>query len=318
MVTEPLSLLSTALGVVGGAALHAADLLQVPEEVDSSVAAMRACEKNLGALIELSKEHRDLLVKRLSDDAAIQETIAKAWADLQKVKPVLERCGHSPLSDKTNLRRRLRWKFLDQKKYQLLALSVSRNDVTVRDDIKKLEQMVYFNPLEKLAETAREEDRRRRKEIDQIKARKEIVGFGSLDPAGSPDMAQGPGQSSIQARDLPSPAPSKSAIYSQRITPVSAASSSSAHTDESSPGVWSGDSKLSSSNQSTITISTDSTLTGSATLTRSLAGLMALSPEDVGPCTDSAATVSQAHFQYVKPIPLASSVEPVLARRATG
>jgi hypothetical protein len=197
-------------------------------------------------------------------------------------------------------------------------LSVSRNDVAVRDDIKKLEQMVYFNPLEKLAETAREEDRRRRKEIDQIRARREIVGFGSLDPAGSLEMTQGPGQSSIQARDSPSPALSNTAIYPQRIMPVLAASSNGAYSDESSPGVWSSASKTLSSNQSITTISTDSTLTGSATLTRSLAGLIALSPDDVGPCTDLAAIVPQEQLQHVKSTPLASTAVPVLARRATG
>jgi hypothetical protein len=254
--------------------------LQVPEEVASSVAAMRACEKNLGTLIALSKEHGDLLVKRPVDAAAVEHTIERAWADLQAVKPVLERCGHNPLSSKTSLQRRLRWKFIDQKKYHLMAAAVSRNDVDVRDHIKKLEQMVYFNPLEKLAETAKEEDRRRRMVIDQVRARKEIDGFGFLDPVGSSTMSQIPGQISSQPRGSSSPAPPETVLYPPYIVPAGSVSSQSVHSDEYSPGVWSGDSRTLTSSRSTTTLSRQSTLAGFSPLMGSTAGLMALSPDD--------------------------------------
>ena len=100
---------------VSSSGLHAVDLLQVPEEVFSSVIAMRAYEENLAKLIALSKEHSNLLAKRPADAASVEHTIKTAWADLLAVKPVLERCGSSARGDKTALRRRLRWKMVDQK-----------------------------------------------------------------------------------------------------------------------------------------------------------------------------------------------------------
>jgi hypothetical protein len=317
MVAEPVTILSTALTVVGGAVLHAIDVLQVPDEVASSVAAMRACEKNLGTLIALSKEHGDLLVKRPVDAASVEHTIERAWADLQAVKPVLERCGQNALSTKTTLKRRLQWKFMDQKKYHLLAAAVSRNDVDVRDHIKKLEQMVYFNPLEKLAETAKEEDRRRRMEIDQVKARREIDGFGFLDPVGSPAMAQIPGQISTQARRSPSPAPLMGVLYPPYIVPAGTVSSQSVHSGESSLGMWSCDSRTLTSSRSTATLSRDSTLTGSSQLTGSLAGLISLSPDDTPPWIRPATTISKVQTQQVQTAASVSLAAPVLNRRAT-
>ena len=186
MVAEPLSALSALTGVVASAArgvLQVTDLVQVPDEVTSSTAFLRASEKHLGELIALQKENRDLLSKRPTDAMAVEQTIAQAWSQLQSAKPVLERCGFNAGGATTSLGRRLRWKFYDRSHYRLIEMAVQRNDADVRDQIKRLQQMVYFSPLETLAETAREEERRRRRQLEDIRARRELEAFGFLDSA---------------------------------------------------------------------------------------------------------------------------------------
>lgn len=277
-------MLSTAAGIFSSSSLHAVDLLQVPEEVLSSVVAMRVCEENLAKLIALTTEHSNLLAKRPADAASVEHTIKTAWADLLAVKPVLERCGSGARGDKTALRRRLRWRMLDRKKYCLLAASVSRNDDDVQYHIQNLEQIVLANPLEVLTETAREEESRRRMETDQVRARREIDGLSILDPLDYPTTIQaGPSQTLVRspASEPASPDLSTTVFYPPYTLPTRVATGESMRSANSFIGTWSGESKTPTSNRSITSFSANSTLTGSqAPITRNLAGLLALGPDE--------------------------------------
>ena len=320
MVAEAVTTLSAAVGILGSTIIGAVDPLQGPDEVFSSVVAVQECEKNLATLIALSKKHSDLLAKRPSDAASIEHTIETAWADLLVVKPVLERCGRNARGDKTSLRRRLRWKMVDQKKYHLLATSVSRNDADVRDHIKKLEQMVHLNPLEILAETAREEERRRRMEIEQARVRREINGLTLLDPLESPVKIQGsPEQASLLASEPEFPALLSTVLYPPYILPVRATPCQSVHSADFPAEAWSCDSKTPTSNRSIVTLATDSTLTGSAApILNSLDGLIALGPDEIPLSMEPTATASPPQAQEDTTATATLPTGPVLPQRASG
>lgn len=275
-------MLSAASGIVSSSSLNAADLSQVADEVFSSVIAMRACEENLARLIALSREHSNLLAKRPADAASVERTIKTAWADLLAAKPVLERCGSGARGDKTALRHRLRWKMVDRKKYRLLATSVSRNDADVQSQIENLEQIVCSNPLEVLTEATREEESRRRREIDQVRARREIDGLSILDPFEYPTTTQvGTSQTLSPDSDSASPELSRTTFHPPYILPTRTTPRDSMRSANSFTETWSRESRTRTSNPSIATFSANSTLTGSPVpITRNLAGLLALGPDE--------------------------------------
>lgn len=261
--------------------LHATDHSRVADEVLSSVIAMRACEENLARLIALSREHNNLLAKRPADAASVERTIKTAWTDLLTAKPVLERCGSSARGDKTALRHRLRWKMVDRKKYRLLATSVSRNDTDVQNQIEHLEQIVRSNPLEVLTEAAREEESRRRREIDQVRTRREIDGLSILDPIEYPVAPEaGTSQAFLSDSGSASPDLSRTLLHPPYAQPPRRTPRDSMRSADSFTESWSRERRTLTSNRSITTFSADSTLTGSLVPISNLDGLLALGPDE--------------------------------------
>ncbi|KAK1829525.1 hypothetical protein QBC39DRAFT_373643 [Podospora conica] len=195
---EIVSAVGAALVATGRAAVHVTDLVQTPEEVEAASIEITKCEKKLGELIDLRKKHAVLLAQRPDVERSIETTIQETWEALGRAMPILERnkikpstrsrgSGTSrPLPSSNNpvvgLGKRFRWKMLDRGTYGIQEKAILRNQIEVRDQISRLEQIVRFGPLEAVAEQARVEEQRRREEFDAARAEEDVKGLGHLDP----------------------------------------------------------------------------------------------------------------------------------------
>ncbi|KAK0617575.1 hypothetical protein B0T14DRAFT_498564 [Immersiella caudata] len=194
---EPIAIVSAVggvLGAAGRAVLHAADLVQTPEEVEAAAIEITKCQKQLGELIDLRKRHAALLAQRPNDERSIEATIKETWEALGRAMPILERnkikpssrrAGASGSSSSRNpasgFSKRLRWKVQDRNLYGIHEKAILRNQIEVRDQISRLEHIVRFGPLEAVAEQARVEERRRQEELEGARAEQDVKGLGCLD-----------------------------------------------------------------------------------------------------------------------------------------
>ncbi|KAK5654476.1 hypothetical protein OQA88_7104 [Cercophora sp. LCS_1] len=195
---EPIAIVSAVGGVIGAASravLHAADLLQTPEEVEAAAIEITKCQKKLGELIDLRKKHAAVLAQRPDDERSIEATIKETWEALARAMPILERnkiksssrrsgtAGAGSSKNPTSgFGKRFRWKVNDRNLYSIHEKAILRNQIEVRDQISRLEQIVRFGPLEAVAEQARAEERRRQEELDTVRAEQDVKGLGYLDP----------------------------------------------------------------------------------------------------------------------------------------
>ncbi|KAK3363932.1 hypothetical protein B0T25DRAFT_528781 [Lasiosphaeria hispida] len=195
---EPVAIVSAVGGVIaaaGRAVLHAADLVQTPEEVEAAAIEITKCQKKLGELISLRKKHAALLAQRPNDERSIEATIKETWEALGRAMPILERNKIKPSSRRSGTSgppssrnpasgfgKRLRWKVTDRNLYSIHEKAILRNQIEVRDQISRLEHIVRFGPFEAVAEQARVEERRRQDELDRARAEEDVKGLGYLDP----------------------------------------------------------------------------------------------------------------------------------------
>lgn len=80
--------------------------------------------------------------------------------------------------------RRIRRKMADRNLYQIHEKTILRNDIEVRDQITRLEQIMRLSPLEKLAERTRDEERRLRAEQDRAREDRDTHDLVLLDSVG--------------------------------------------------------------------------------------------------------------------------------------
>ncbi|KAK0671436.1 hypothetical protein QBC41DRAFT_186317, partial [Cercophora samala] len=174
------------IGITTRSIRHVVDLVQTPDEVQAAKQEIDDCQRKLGELIELRKKHDALLSRRPTELAAIETAISKAWVDLQKAKPILERNTIEQQrvegASVRRITRRIRWKVSDRNAYQFHERTILRNQIEVRDQISKLESMVRLEPLEKLAERSAEEEKRLKEEWEARQAMRDVKGLTFLDP----------------------------------------------------------------------------------------------------------------------------------------
>lgn len=195
---DPITILTTigsVLTATGRLALQVSELVQIPEEVEAAANDISKCERKLGELINLRKKHASLLAQRPDDEQRIEDTIQETWEALGRAMPILERNKielssrrsrqiSPPPSSKNpvaGLGKRVRWKVQDGSLYRIYEKEILQNQIEVRDQIGRLEQIVRFGPLEAVAEQARVEEGRRQESLDMDRAGGDVDSLGFLD-----------------------------------------------------------------------------------------------------------------------------------------
>lgn len=195
---DPVTILTTigsVLTATGRLALQVSELVQIPEEVEAAANDISKCERKLGELIDLRKKHATLLAQRPDDEQRIEDTIQETWEALGRAMPILERnrielSSHrsrqtSPPPSSKNpvagLGKRVCWKVQDGSLYRIYEKEILQNQIEVRDQISRLEQIVRFGPLEAVAEQARVEEGRRQEALKN-RVQGDVESLGCLDP----------------------------------------------------------------------------------------------------------------------------------------
>lgn len=196
---DPVTILATigsVLASTGRLAVKIFELVQTPEEVEAALSEINKCERKLGELIKLRKKHATLLAQRPDDEQRIENTIQETWEALGRAMPLLERNKvelssrrsrqtSPPPSSKNpvaGLGKRVRWIFQDEGMYRNHEKAILRNQIEVRDQISRLEQIVRFGPLEAAVDQARFEAGRRQEAVNKDRAQGDAKSLGCLDP----------------------------------------------------------------------------------------------------------------------------------------
>lgn len=195
---DPVTILATigsVLASTGHLAVQISELVQTPEEVEAALSEITKCERKLGELIKLRKKHATLLAQRPDDEQRIEDTIQETWEALGRAMPLLERNKvelssrrskqtSPPPSSKNpvaGLGKRVRWRIQDEGMYRIHEKAILRNQIEVRDQISRLEQIVRFGPLEAAVEQARVEEVRRQQVLDINRAGGDVNSLEFLD-----------------------------------------------------------------------------------------------------------------------------------------